>query len=64
MENRDCIREVKEMCKEEWKAGEVARGEYWMEIEWERKESENRFMIIYGKENIDTISHMLLKPAN
>lgn len=61
LDNGDCIQEVKEMCLDQWTPDEIARGEYWMEINWKKAESENRFMIIYGKENIETVSRLLVR---
>lgn len=59
VENLDCIEEVTAMCKEKWQANEIARGDYWLEIEWERHESERKFMLIYGKEKIDTVAQII-----
>lgn len=58
--NTECIQEVRQMCESEWEAEQVARGENWMEIEWKRKETENKFMMIYGKEAIESVSELLV----
>ncbi|WP_110955983.1 hypothetical protein [Anaerosinus massiliensis] len=55
----NCIQEVEIMCKEAWMPSDIAAGEYWMEITWKRQNSENKFMIIYGKENIDIVNKIL-----
>lgn len=59
IEHLDCIEEVTAMCKEEWQASEIACGEYWLEIEWQRHESERKFMLIYGKENVATVARLI-----
>jgi hypothetical protein len=55
----DCIEEVEKMCKEAWLPCDIAEGEYWLEITWEHQGSENKFMIIYGKDNIEIVNRML-----
>lgn len=59
MQNFSCIKEVEEMCKEAWLPSDIAEGEYWLEITWEHQGEENKFMIIYGKENIEVVNRML-----
>lgn len=54
-----CIQEVEEMCKEEWLPCDIAEGEYWLEITWKHQGCDNKFMIIYGKDNIEDVNRIL-----
>ena len=59
LQDFNCIEEVEEMCKEAWLPGDIAEGEYWLEITWEHQGCGNKFMIIYGKDNIEIVNRML-----
>ena len=59
LQDISCIQEVEEMCKEAWSPCDIAEGEYWLEITWKHQGCENKFMIIYGKDNIEVVNRIL-----